>query len=525
VRWLLSWLVPVCSLGAGVGLLAVLGGFLAGLERGLEVGSVQQLINTNVGALTSVLSVVIALVLLSVQLTAQRYSFNVIGVFIQNWANVVVLALFFLTIGFNLWLGSFLKTDHVPVPATIFALVMTTVCLALLPPYVIYLFDVLRPDSILNHLQRELRKTYTFSGRTANLASRRAAADSCVNQIGDIARTAVSLSDGSVARHSLWVLYRGMTSYLEHKAKLPPEWFDLGDFDFEAHHELVLRDIQHTGTGLERRALDEVHVAFYATLNKMHDVNNTVALVLRLLGEKAVERGDKGLLVTVMKFFNTFLREAINQADTRAGYHVLYQYRLLAEATLQRQPDVALEIAQRLGYYGDAAASGPLLWMSAAAGHDLRMLAETCHRRGVERTVVAAIVDNLVDTVERAEAKASPALLQLYKTVAALGSFFLAEGEPQCARQLRASLDHLPEQTLNQVGGELTRVDNPIFWELTDRVVNFDYLEPEVRAALPAFLGSVSGSGLFGHDPESGSGSQKRDSGNREASRPSPTRG
>ena len=46
-----------------------------------------------------------------------------------------------------------------------------------------------------------------------------------------------------------------------------------------------------------------------------------------------------GLVAAVAKFFNTFLRAAINQGDVRAGYHVLYQYRLLADTAMDAHPD------------------------------------------------------------------------------------------------------------------------------------------------------------------------------------------
>ena len=117
-----------------------------------------------------------------------------------------------------------------------------------------------------------------------------------------------------------------------------------------------------------------------------------------------------GLLVAVTKFFNTFLRAAINQGDVRAGYHVLYQYRLLADTALDTNPDLTLQISHRLSYYGDAAAGGPLLWMSAAAAYDLRILAENAQARGAGDAVVGAIVNDVIDTVRRGEAKHSPAL-------------------------------------------------------------------------------------------------------------------
>nr|MBA2448992.1 hypothetical protein [Chloroflexota bacterium] len=131
------------------------------------------------------------------------------------------------------------------------------------------------------------------------------------------------------------------------------------------------------------------------------------------------------------------------------------------------------------------------LWMLAAAAHDLRILAENCHRRGGDCEITAAIVADLFDTVEGAEEKQSPALVQLYKTLTALGSFFLVRGDLELARQLRARLAHVPDATLEQVRRELTACENPVFWEVTDRVVNFDFVEPDVRAGLPAFLEPV----------------------------------
>ena len=491
MRRLLPWLTPIIALGLAIGLLSVFSGLLGDLRDQFGIGalgSVQFVLNTNAAALTSAMSVLIALVLLSVQLTAQRYSFNVIGIFIHNWINAALIGFFILTITFNLWLGLVLKEEYLPGEGIMLAMVMMTVCFALLPPYILYLFDVLRPDKILNHIQRQFFKAIAVSRRADHLAERRAAAAGRINQIGDIARTAVNLSDSAVARHSVWVLYWSIARYVEDKAKLPPEWFEVEEHHFRGRHELILREIEETMTWLERRMLDEIQEVFYATLNKMHDVNNTVALVARLLGEKAVERDDMGLLQTVLKFFNTYLRAAINQGDTRAGYHVLYQYRLLADTAMASHPEVGLEIASRLSYYGDAAAGGPLLWMAAAAAYDLRILAENAHERRADGVITARIVGHLLETVERAEAKRSPALVQLYKTVAALGSFFLVRGEREFAHQLRARLDDIPAATVAQIGRELSAIEDPVFWEYTDRVVNFDYVASDVRAALPAFM-------------------------------------
>jgi len=494
VRRLLPWPLPFILLVVVIAVLSAVTAVLGDVDQHFSIGalgSVQFVLNTNAAALTSAMAVLIALVLLTVQLTAQRYSFSVIGIFVQDRVNAILVSLFIVTIVYNLWLGLILKESYIPGFATMLAMTLMMLCFALLPPYVLYLFDIISPDSILDHIQGQFMKSVRPTSGERRIEQRRALATRRISQMGDIARTAVNLSDGAVARHSVWVLYWSISHYLDEKRRLAPEWFAVEEHHFRGRHELIVREIEETNTWVEIRMLDELREVFFATLNKLHDVNNTVALVLRLLGEKAVERDDHGLFSAIMKFFNTFLRAAINQGDVRAGYHVLYQYRLLADTTLDDHPELTLQIAHRLSYYGDAAASGPLLWMSAAAAYDLRILAESAQARGATDEVVGAIVGDVIDTVRRGEAKRSPALPQLYKMAAALGAFFLLHDEREHVLVLCELLAGVPTETLERVAAELMAVDDPVFWELTDRVVNFDYVEPDVRTRLPELLARV----------------------------------
>jgi hypothetical protein len=499
VRRLLPWPMPFIMLVVVVAILSAVSAVLGDFDQHFAIGalgSVQFVLNTNAAALTSAMAVLIALVLLTVQLTAQRYSFSVLGIFVQDRVNAFLISLFIVTIVFNLWLGLILKESYIPGFATLLAMILMTLCFAMLPPYVLYLFDIIRPDNILDHIQGQFIRSVRPATGERRIEQRRALATRQISQMGDIARTAVNLSDGAVARHSVWVLYWSVAHYLEEKDRLAPEWFEVEEHHFRGRHELIVREIEETMTWVEIRMLDELREVFFATLHKLHDVNNTVALVLRLLGEKAVERDDHGLFAAVMKFFNTFLRAAINQGDVRAGYHVLYQYRLLADTAMDEHPELTLQIAHRLSYYGDAAASGPLLWMSAAAAYDLRILAESAHARGAGADIVGAIVGDVIDTVRRGEAKRSPALPQLYKMAAALGAFFLSRGESEHVRVLCEVLAGVPTEVLARVSSELIAVDDPVFWELTDRVVNFDYVEPEARARLSDLLDRVPMVGL-----------------------------
>src|SRR5205085_3039557 len=116
VRRLLPWILPFVLLVIAVAGLSVLSAVLGDPAEHSTIGSlgsVQFVLNTNAAALTSAMAVLIALVLLTVQLTSQRYSFSVLGIFVQDRVNAVLISLFIITIVFNLWLGLILKDQYV----------------------------------------------------------------------------------------------------------------------------------------------------------------------------------------------------------------------------------------------------------------------------------------------------------------------------------------------------------------------------------------------------------------------------
>jgi len=499
MRRVLSWVLPVVILVVAVAVLDTVSGIFGNVDSQFSIGalgSVQFVLNTNASALTTAMAVLIALVLLTVQLTAQRYSFSVLTIFVHDRVNKLTIGLFLVTIVYNLWLGLVLTEEYLPIIGILVAMALMTLCFAVLPPYILYLFDIIRPDAILDHIQKEFLRAIKASraASAGRLEQQRTVAARSVSQMGDIAMTAIELSDAAVARHSVWTLFWSVERYLNDKGGLPTRWFGVDAHAYRGRHEFVVREVEVTKTWVEVQVLDELREIFFATLNKQHDVNNTVALVLRMLGERAAACGDAGVSEAVVRCFNTFLRATINQGDVRAGYHALYQYRLLASTVMDSYPDLAVQIAHRISYYGDAAGSGPLLWMSAAAAYDLRILAEEAHERAAAlpapgaEAVVSAIVGDLLDTVRRGEAKRSPALPQLYKMTLALAAFFTHHRAPLQVLALGGALAGLPPDFLIQLGAELRAVDVPTFWELTDRVVNFDYVEAPVRAKIPEVL-------------------------------------
>lgn len=57
----------------------------------------------------------------------------------------------------------------------------------------------------------------------------------------------------------------------------------------------------------------------------------------RIIGETAAKHGDLYVLDLCIKFFNTYLRNAINLNDFRVVYNSLFQYRQLAESLILKE--------------------------------------------------------------------------------------------------------------------------------------------------------------------------------------------
>lgn len=494
-HFLLRWLVSSLGLFGVILVLTWVSSLVAGRPYALGAyTSIQFVLNTNAAALASTLGILMAIVLLVVQLTAQRYSFNVIGMFVGDPKNVALVVLFIVTIGFNLWLAATLDDGYIPQVGTFLALGLTTVCFGLLIPYFGYLFETLTPQELLDRLQRETLAAIYEAGRGRDVEDARRVAYERVHQTGDIMRTAITLGDGDVATRSVWAFYATLTAYLAHKRSLPDDWFAVEERLFRRRHALVSEEIEQSRTWFERHVLEEIQAAFTGSLNRLESVNTAVALSCRLAGEQALKDHHESALHLLIKFFNTLLRAALNARDGRTGYHLLYQYELLGEAALHARPEVAVEIAHRIAYYGEAALGLDLVLVVAAAGHDVRTLTEASTRSGVHRDMVILLQGELLRLLRTAESRQSPAVDLLRKTAIAVAAFHLSHDDRDLALAIGRGLRPANGDALAGLVAELESVTAPEFWELNDRFTNFDYVENEPRRRLRDVL-ALTGDG------------------------------
>jgi hypothetical protein len=316
-----------------------------------------------------------------------------------------------------------------------------------------------------------------------------------IEQLADVALNAIENKDKVICMHAVDSLGRLMLRYAAGKSACHARWFSLDESvrenpDFVSMHEEVLTDIEESRLWLEMKVLRQYQMLYGETLNRMRDINYLIAIDTRKVAEDAMSRGDDLVAALAVKFFNTYLRATINGRDVRTAYNVLNQYRLLAEAALRAGRDaVALEIARRFQYYGQLGFSTGLSFVLETAAYDLCTLNETAFaiRSPACDALLAIFLEVDKEAEEGHELEAS--LRGVRKAQVKLATCYLTNDAERMARAIFEDMrDEVPSR-LRSIREELGSITSKEFWEISDRGMNFDYLDPQRRATLDTFFG------------------------------------
>jgi len=446
-------------------------------------------------ALSTVLAITITLALIVVELTASRYTPKLIDLFIEAKANLLLLAVFISTIIYCFYVANTITPDFGPRFGILTCLTLMTLCLASLIPYIFFVFDFLAPTSIISKIKsRAVDCLKQCSQRATPEGSPKLRFSQSLEQISDIAKGSLRINDTSVALSSVWALMDISAHYLERKPQQPDEWFRVEPGIFLGLSEEYVSRIEQERSWVEVKVLRELQGIFTSSLGGSREVATAVAVSARHLGESALAVGDETVVELVVKYFNTFLRAAINGQHKGIIYNLLAEYRTLAEYLLESRPELAVRISHHLCYYARIAEAQGVQFVAETVAYDLQVLNRVAYQQDCPRTaeLLAAFLE-LGATLRRRGF--TRALRGVYKMWLALGAFYLSVGAESLQQQVQAALRDVEPDVLTELGEELLSVTEPEFWEITDRGVNFDYLDPALRPPLRAFLQQLPPSG------------------------------
>jgi hypothetical protein len=453
--------------------------------------------------IAAILGIVITVASIIVQLAATRYSARVTEMFFRDRTNLAVMAFFVVSAVFSLWVNFSIRAaadgtepSFVPRYGVLVTMILLTLSLLLMAPYFAYVFDFLEPDKIVGRIKAGgIDQALRAQGGEveARVGERQMLALSSLEQLADVALNAIEAKDKGIATDTVDAVCDLVISYLPRKGELDERWFQIQgrlrrDPDFVSMNTEALDKLTATRTWLEYKALRQFLMIYREALTLLPDIINLIAIDTRYMGQAAVRAGDRAALGVVVKFFNTYMRRALNARDIAAGYNNLNQYRYLGEELLQAGwDDEVVRIAEHFKYYAQTAQANKLPFLTETVAFDLCTLNELCHDLGSRCR--EALLRIFLEVDKEADLEQQDSCLRgVRKAQVKLATHYLQKGDEELARKIwRDMKDERPDR-LRSIQSELLAVTTSEFWEVNDRGGVFEYIEPERRQFIHAFF-------------------------------------
>ncbi len=446
--------------------------------------------------IAGVLGITITVVAIIVELAANRYTPRVTDLFVKSPTNLAVLSFFVVTCLLCIWVGlTGGQEGFVPRVGTVVTVSAITACLLLLLPYFVFVFHFLNPHNIIGYMGSSALQAIT-RGRSVSFHRLRSAklnAVSGIEQLADVALNAIEHKDKGICMHAVDTLGQLSRDYLAIKSEMPAPWFAMDEElaenpDFVSMQPDVIEDIEKKRYWFEMKVLRQFQMLYGETLNRMRDINYLIAINTRKLAEESLTAGNRQTAAIAVKFLNTYLRATLNGRDVRTAYNVLNQYRLFAEFALRAGAHAeVLETAQRFKYYGQLGFAIGIPFVLETAAYDLCTLNELAF--DLDAPCRDALLDIFLEVDKEAEEghELEASLRGVRKAQIKLATYYLTKGEEGPARAIFEDMKEEVPSRLASIRKELEGIDTPDFWEISDRGVNFDYLEPDRRNMLETY--------------------------------------
>jgi len=441
-----------------------------------------------------VLAILITVAAIVVELAANRYTHRITQLFVREPVNFLLMGLYIVTTLLCLWLSGAPEIEgdpRLPRAGLILGCLLVSICMAALLPYFGFLFRFLAPTNVIGRIRRDAL-ALVRRARARHVPGARAGLIEAVEELEDVARSAREHSDRSISMAAISALAGLLRDYGPLRDELPPAWFEIDgtlalDPDFVSMAPVATAEIRAQRVWLETKVLRQFLALFSESLGNARDIANLIALETRRLTVEAIGP-HPALLALGMRFFNSYLRAALNARDLRSAYYVLDQYRLLGEAAVSAADGAhALEVAGHLRFYGHLGYEMNQPFLLEAVAYDLARLVEHAVERN--RPEATALLDLFLQVDQEAHSTEQEERLRgVRRAQIQLATFFLERGDEAPARRIFEDLKHERADRLATVRQELLAEDRTQYWEFTDRGVNFSYLSPARREHLAHFF-------------------------------------
>ena len=451
------------------------------------------------GAEGVTLSIVIVSVVFGIQTTSSRYSPRIMGIFTRNPLNALVLSFALASILYTFLVRAEVKVNYVPTWSLALAVALALINFAILLPYVGYIFEVMRAETLVSSIIRRARRELRAAVNSRQNRRHRGELMTSIAQVTDIAFGSIQLGDMPICVLSIEVLGQLLAEdYLPIKKDIKPDWFKVGHAELPGASDQILAEVNRAGTWFTYTIMSSFVDMIGLTPVHRKEAVHAIAVATRNVGLAAIQAGDSEVAELCVRFFNTYLRAAINQSAPTFASAIMNEYRRLAIGSLEWRPDLAVEAAAHLLRYGRHFDEAGMPAIFGAAAEDVADLAIEARARDPEVThrLALLMVRNLLDLIPNAR---PIGLNGLFKGVAKLTFWALASDQKDVAHILVEGIAAAPPEFVDAALDRMESMQNGLFWEVNERVIAFDWVEQPLRAVIPRLRAALRRAKATGH--------------------------
>ena len=451
------------------------------------------------GAEGVTLSIVIVSVVFGIQTTSSRYSPRIMGIFTRNPLNALVLSFALASILYTFLVRAEVKVNYVPTWSVAAAVILALINFAILLPYVGYIFEVMRAETLVSGIMRRARRELRAAINSLHARRHRSELMTSVAQITDIAFGSIQLGDVPICVLSIEVLGQLIADdYLPIKKGFKPDWFKVGHAEMPGASDQILSEVNRASTWFTYTIMSSFVDMIGLTPVHRKEAVHAIAVATRNVGLAAIEVGDKEVAELCVRFFNTYLRAAINRSAPPFASAIMNEYRRYAIGALEWRPDLAVEAAAHLLRYGRHFDEAGMPAIFGAAAEDVADLAIEARTRDPQVThrLALLMVRNLLDLIPNAR---PIGLNGLFKGVAKLTFWAMAADQRDVAHILVEGIAAAPPEFVDAALDRMESMQNGLFWEVNERVIAFDWVEQPLRAEIPRLRAALRRAKASGH--------------------------
>eukprot|EP00727_Mastigamoeba_balamuthi_P003053 m51a1_g12745 hypothetical protein (947) ;mRNA; f:345-3525 len=398
---------------------------------------------------------------------------------------------------------------------------IVSIVAVMIVPFIAYLSNFLESEEVITKLMTHGLNAVVSQINTPNPTDEQTQYNqrkvaNAAKYIMDTAESSLNDNNKNLCSEALDALCSYCMHYVNLKDKLQPSWNKITPWlkksmDFIILNEDSVKDLVIRGLWVEWKILRQYQRLFQdALVLESRELCYHICINTRIIGETGGALFQLPVADLAMKFFNTYLRQAINVNDVKVVYNTLFQYRRMAERFVDRERGTSHDLALRawktakfMLYYGYACQGKKLFFIVETVAQDLRVLCQAAIISAIpykgkgrakagydpERAIFRDVHDRLLEVLLSLYdiSGNSPSQKGVTKALVMLATFYVSEQQIGQARKIQKQIRNLSKESLFTIREELLHNNTRDFWEVSERGQNFAFLDASFHPHLRTF--------------------------------------